>query len=446
MNTLSPDIFAQCLKAVESGQATVERCVAQYPEYAAELEGLLRTALALAPGPAVEPDAHFRSRGRSALLTAIALEHGVDERSAWRRFADSLIGKREASPVGRPRQAEMPIPVFFALAILVGGGSAAVSLAAEESLPGEPLYSLKSATEIVRLTLDPSAEGKAELQLVYATRRLDEMERMAGLGRTSRFQATAQRYADHLRQAEAFIADKPTSKVSNDLAMLRERISRRDLMLAELRSDVPASAQLALEEAISITQGIDAPPAPVVALAPSPAPSVAPAPAALEPIAPTPTPMAIAEAVQSLEELETTVTSLPSEPSPALATQHEALVVQVASAKEAVADGQPEAAANNLTVFASEIVLMQQSGNITTETFQALYKSYAKAASKVGATMAADGRANRTVPQPAPAPTAEPTDAGPPATTQTSPSARPTAVLPTPTPGSGDRGAHGGAD
>lgn len=60
-------IFEQCLEQIQGGQATIEDCIAQYPEYAAELTSLLNASARLARGAEVKPSAVFRARTRTEL-------------------------------------------------------------------------------------------------------------------------------------------------------------------------------------------------------------------------------------------------------------------------------------------------------------------------------------------------------------------------------------------
>lgn len=60
---------------------------------------------------------------------------------------------------------------------LVGSGSG-VSFAAQNTIPGETLYGVKLATEQLRVAVTPGKKAKAELHLRFASRRLEEIERL----------------------------------------------------------------------------------------------------------------------------------------------------------------------------------------------------------------------------------------------------------------------------
>ena len=70
-----------------------------------------------------------------------------------------------------------PMPIIILIAIILSGGT---SLAAESSLPGDALYSIKvGVNENVRGWLALSDEAEASLQAALATERLKEAEKLA---------------------------------------------------------------------------------------------------------------------------------------------------------------------------------------------------------------------------------------------------------------------------
>lgn len=76
-------------------------------------------------------------------------------------------------------------PLMAALSIfaMVLGGSVASVSAAENSLPGDLLYSLKLATEQARLALTSGKEEKLKLKIEFTSRRADELKNVAEQGK-----------------------------------------------------------------------------------------------------------------------------------------------------------------------------------------------------------------------------------------------------------------------
>jgi hypothetical protein len=88
----------------------------------------------------------------------------------------------------RRRLLEVAAGVVFVL--LAGTGLVAAS---SSSLPDEPLYAVKTATETAWLALTPSDIGKAELYVKFTDRRVKEIVAMAGKGEAAPLDKAAQR-------------------------------------------------------------------------------------------------------------------------------------------------------------------------------------------------------------------------------------------------------------
>jgi hypothetical protein len=69
---------------------------------------------------------------------------------------------------------------------------------AGNSVPDEPLYSVKRVTEIARIALTPSALGKAEQYMNLAGKRLTEISIMAGEEKPEEIEKAAQLLNEHL--------------------------------------------------------------------------------------------------------------------------------------------------------------------------------------------------------------------------------------------------------
>ncbi|MFH1650874.1 MAG: DUF5667 domain-containing protein [Chloroflexota bacterium] len=173
-------IFDECVEAILSGKATAAECLHRHPEQAAELKPLLETVAQVNEAVSMTPRTAFRETARQEFQTAIR---------------DMDRGKQPARwfPVWRPQWAVVPISLL--VLFLVGGGTVA---AASGSMPDQPLYPVKLATETVRVTLTPSDIGKAELYATLVDERIDEIERMAEEGKTDKVEATTRLLSEQL--------------------------------------------------------------------------------------------------------------------------------------------------------------------------------------------------------------------------------------------------------
>lgn len=170
------NILDECLQRLIAGE-TIEACLSRYPDYAASLEPLLRTAQNTLKATDIRPRPEFRDRARYQYQVAIR-EMPVKEKHSF--FA-----------ILRPSLATVVVAI-----VLLAGGS--VVAAAGGSLPDNPLYQVKLATEAVRLALTPSDLGKAELNARFADARVDEIIKMADKGDVALVEMTTDRMNQNL--------------------------------------------------------------------------------------------------------------------------------------------------------------------------------------------------------------------------------------------------------
>ncbi|MFC1916468.1 DUF5667 domain-containing protein [Chloroflexota bacterium] len=169
------NILEECLERILTRGETIEQCLASYPEQAPELEPLLQTALSTKETLAIKPRPEFKDRARHQLR--LALQETEVKRE--RRF--SLFS-------WQPRWATAVIAVLI---LLLAGGSTVA--AAGNSMPDQPLYPVKLATERVQLAFTPSALGKAELHARLVDKRVTEIVNMAHKGKLEQMERTTHR-------------------------------------------------------------------------------------------------------------------------------------------------------------------------------------------------------------------------------------------------------------
>lgn len=170
------DILNECIERVLRGES-IEACLASYPELSAELEPLLLTAMDTIKAAAIAPRPEFRQRAGLEFQAAIhdlkLIKHGFFVRQfRWVAVVSAVI-----------------------VILLAGSGTVA---AASNSLPDEPLYTVKLATEDVRLTLTTSELGKAKLYAEFADRRVNEIIKMAEKGKVAKVLKATDRMNDQL--------------------------------------------------------------------------------------------------------------------------------------------------------------------------------------------------------------------------------------------------------
>ena len=180
------NILDECLERLLAKGETIEQCLQSYPEQADELEPLLQTALATKKASAIQPLPDFRAKARYQFRSAL----------------QEIEQKRRLPFFGWQRR--WATAVTMVLVLLLAGGSTVV--AASNSMPDEPLYPVKLATEQVQLALTPSALGKAELYAKLADKRVAEIIYTANKGKAKQVEEVTQRLDSHLARIAVLAA------------------------------------------------------------------------------------------------------------------------------------------------------------------------------------------------------------------------------------------------
>ena len=188
-------VLDQCLDNVIQEGATVESCLQRYPQHAAQLGPLLTTALETRRTLDFTSNSSAKDGARLALQTALRQRNARPRRSVW----GLLIGVSAQLLVG-PRRWAVATAAAVALLVVVGGTG--MVAASSESVPGQPLYSVKRAVEQVRLTTTFNNQAKAQLYASMASRRSQEMAVVAARGDTKRAERLAIEAEQQLQQVQ----------------------------------------------------------------------------------------------------------------------------------------------------------------------------------------------------------------------------------------------------
>lgn len=209
----------ECLQAMGE-KRNLQDVLRRYPAERDQLIELLRLSVdlgALAPStPAADPA--FRLRTRNRMLAAAARRRRV---LRWNPF----------SPLPRPA-ARFAFAGALAMALLVGGLTSAA--ASGNSLPGDPLYTVKLAVESAQLAVAFDPATRARLHAQFAEVRLSEAQRLIAAGRVQ----------DGVHQVDQY--DTAVAQFNRALA----GSSFDDTAIAELRqfmNDHEASADASLQ-------------------------------------------------------------------------------------------------------------------------------------------------------------------------------------------------------
>jgi hypothetical protein len=148
MNNDLEIILDTCLSQIGEGEASVEECLARYPEQAAQLKPLLHAATRLSRAREVMPDPSYKMRARSQLNV----------------YMQQHPQRKRISPVF------WRVSVAFATVMLLFLASGTAF--AQQALPGDALYNWKLTSEhIWRFT----SNDQLEYDILLSNRRVSEL-------------------------------------------------------------------------------------------------------------------------------------------------------------------------------------------------------------------------------------------------------------------------------
>jgi hypothetical protein len=154
------EILDLLLTEMKKGKS-IEDCLRAYPEYAQELEPLLRLSREIEDISKPEPNPKAVESVITKAREMISREKSVEKRFSFRKIFS-------LKPV------MVRVIAVVLLVVLIGWTTVILSA---KSMPGDFLYPMKLFTEKVQYTLTIDKEGKAELHLVFADRRTNELIR-----------------------------------------------------------------------------------------------------------------------------------------------------------------------------------------------------------------------------------------------------------------------------
>src|SRR5215216_4371940 len=161
------EILAECLERMEAG-ASLESCLAAFPNQAAELEPLLRMTQGMKGLTQVGPRPTFGRNARSLLENQLALPK------------KPVTFDRPNRHIKKPRlhlqRGFRLLQAVLAVILALVAGTGGVAYAANASNPGDPLHGLDLALERTQFNLASNLATKVKLRIAFAKERLGEAE------------------------------------------------------------------------------------------------------------------------------------------------------------------------------------------------------------------------------------------------------------------------------
>jgi len=242
------DILVQCIEDIKAGRSSIEDCLDRHPSMREQLEPLLRIALEIREAPDVKPSPAFKIKARVRLMEQI---HG---RQAVTKWPWSRYNNQTKTIPLRKRFSMVGVILAIVLTLsAVGGGTA---YAAQGSLPGDVLYSVKLVTEQLRMMLPGNDVARAQRALSFAERRVGEMEALAEKGRPQYLGLAVGGYDDAVNMTLARIeraGDKGLA-TGNVTARVAEATTRHLSVLDTVYDMVPPEAKEAIAHARNVSE------------------------------------------------------------------------------------------------------------------------------------------------------------------------------------------------
>ncbi|MCL4459443.1 MAG: DUF5667 domain-containing protein [Chloroflexi bacterium] len=405
-------VLAEALEELGKGHKNIEEISAEYAVLGADLAPLLRLALELHYPKDVEPSPQFKRLARARLMQRICAEPVT----RW-----SLLRYLNWESPIKIRRMSMPaliVAIILAITVMASGGTA---VAAQGSLPGDPLYTVKTSLEQLQLGLAPSAEAKAQVYEELAAKRLSELAKSIQLGRSEAAGDLAEQYRRNVDKAVGLLVeDEAEGKdVTVPLARLQENLARQQSALARVMESAPAEARSSLERARETSRwGIEIASRAVEGKKPSgkrvgtPAAEVTPTtPATPAPLTPTPPPTATPSISNTigitLTQTISDVVSLSADPN-VPGQSYEGLLAKLLSVQASLERGQTKVSLNQLDAFLHELNALQRSGHISQANYDRLYAAYTTLISSLGGEPQPALPAGQPTPAATPSPEAKP--------------------------------------
>jgi hypothetical protein len=159
---------------------------------------------------------------------------------------DEIQGAETAEVLSRKRpHLALKAVAAALLALIVLLGSSLTVYAANNSLPGQPLYALKSWGEDVRLSLTSSPQTRLEITLNYTNRRIDEISRLLQEGKSLPGKVS-DRYQGELENALQYAAQMEDEQMQQALSVIKSHAENQGTAMEELIKKFPDHAELVM--------------------------------------------------------------------------------------------------------------------------------------------------------------------------------------------------------
>jgi exonuclease VII small subunit len=212
MNNNLELILDACVNQIEEGQASLDECLARYPEHAAQLKPLLMAATRLARVRQVVPDPAFKARARTQLNV----------------YMQQHPQRKHVSPI------LLRFSIAFATVLLLFLASGTAF--AQGARPGDALYNWKLTSENVwRVT----SSDQLGVDLELSNRRMNELVWASNSGDPARLERAVDRYERLLIKFNAVTDENARARILPVLRAQNEFLINAGVSVPELEIYFP---------------------------------------------------------------------------------------------------------------------------------------------------------------------------------------------------------------
>jgi len=159
-------------------------------------------------------------------------------------------------PDKRTIQLLKPASVFFSISLLVLTSGIFTVSASQATIPGDTLYKLKLATEKVQKVLTTTEHKKAELEITFAGKRIDELEKIVNDSlvpdeeQDEKVTEVITKFNKNITSAGATLNDLKSSESTEDTLSLAEVIDEKVTAYAEVLKEVADDVSDVVKDAV----------------------------------------------------------------------------------------------------------------------------------------------------------------------------------------------------
>ncbi len=205
--------------------------------------------------PPRDPEA--AARGRAQFLTeADSLRQAVSKSS----FPRHSLTKRNIQFFRRRKEKMTMLPILSSLIVaftLLVGGAGATAYAAQDALPGDLLFPVKTLVEDAQLALTQDAVADLQLQATFTQARVDEIATLLATGRYEDLPAAVEALNSELQglaEMVPVVAERNPQQMQAVAAQIEQSLQQHTQMLSILAESAPEQAQAALQMALQASQ------------------------------------------------------------------------------------------------------------------------------------------------------------------------------------------------